>query len=778
MEARRILLNRQTLLLILGLMALNILLFVKETVLDQQINDYSLLKYYHEKQLLLKDIASDPAGMAGNAVAAFQMKEEKELAAMSDEKMGAYYRMEAQWEYLNGFSGMVENTMNQKQELGAISIFAQSGFSSKNTEKTAADYGRVAAQKMSYGTDELVSNLLGFAPVHYIYLLFMLYVILRFEEERKKGFWNVVYAAPQGRGRMALRRAVTLLLAAFLSGILLFGSMFLVNAWITGVLPDGGIGLMAELSRSAQSMECLKGVTLPVSAGVFLVLYLLGNCLFMYVASLLIWSVLSAFRIRTGGMLILAVVAGTEYVLYHFLMIQSNWNLLKYMNIFLWLNPTEYFTVYRNLNVAGHPVGLFVCGAAAGGMVAVLCLLSAWITACRLRPVAAAGKMAVGLAMAGKMAGRAIGRLSGFMNVFCVEIYKILISQKGILAIGLLIYLCAGTFRIPKVYYSAADTFINRFYEKYEGPCSKEALDYLAEKQAQVDSAAQDYESVVRQYRNGAATQQEVLDAQGRVEAYTQQGEALAVLSGRIEQMRQTEKNIGHSLWLVNPLGYHYLIGEKSDSGNGGLALELLAFLVLLGAGTFSYEEKSGTRELLRSGMRGRASLFRRKMWAISMLTVLLTCFVYGTEFFRVYRTFGLSGFHAPVQSIGEFATFPLPCPIWAFLAGCMALRIMTALAVSFLTCLVSACFSYEKGLLAAFALLVLPSGLCRIGIPVFGKVSLSVPMNVQLALREWSGVKWAGLYLFVIALAIAAWHMTRLRWCGKANKTRAEGMG
>ena len=126
-----------------------------------------------------------------------------------------------QWDYPEYLNTVHQNAA----QMAAMSVFSgQSGFSAKNIEKTDQDFPTQVRLRLdnNLALEHLVSDQLGTSCL----LVYVLAVVLAFLDERRRGLWTLIHAAPRGRAGLALCRAGILLLAAALGTLVIFGGKF------------------------------------------------------------------------------------------------------------------------------------------------------------------------------------------------------------------------------------------------------------------------------------------------------------------------------------------------------------------------------------------------------------------------------------------------------------------------------------------------------------------------------------------------------------------------
>lgn len=112
---------------------------------------------------------------------------------------------------------------------------------------------------------------------------------------------------------------------------------------------------------------------------------------------------------------------------------------------------------------------------------------------------------------------------------------------------------------------------------------------------------------------------------------------------------------------------------------------DLFLFLaILLGALLlFSEDRRSGILLLLRPTVRGKNSLYLRKLCSLLLFSVVATVLFYGTNFAICTAVFGAENLSAPIQSVGGLLLCPFPLTVVGYLLTALLEKLLWAWAVS-----------------------------------------------------------------------------------------------
>lgn len=255
-------------------------------------------------------------------------------------------------EYVNGYSDYIKSVESKAQQMNSISIFSQdNSLSSQNIQLTAEAYKPLENLSLKVGSDFSVTTVLNYDLIHYIILVLNIIVVLAFVEERKRGFWSMVYATPNGRFNLAVKRCGILAISTTILCFVMYFALFVTSFSIYGGVSD--------LFRNVQSIEMFQNFVFPMSKIQFLFVYVLINVLAQLVPVYMMLLIVVIMQNTNLAFGVCGIIFAAEFLLYTFLPSQSNLAILKYMNLFTFINPTEAIVKYYNINSFVILVNLF-----------------------------------------------------------------------------------------------------------------------------------------------------------------------------------------------------------------------------------------------------------------------------------------------------------------------------------------------------------------------------------------------------------------------------------
>lgn len=626
--------------------------------------------------------------------------------------------------YLDGYDDYLDTIRANKEKMLSFSIFNDpDSFSGRNIVKTADEFEALKGVSLTLGVDGAISAFMSFSITDYLLLAVLMMICISFLDERKKGLWSVVHAAPNGRLRLALGRTGILLGVSVIGVLLLYGSNLLLGFSVYGGMED--------LGRAAQSVELLGKMPMVCSVGQFLLMFLLFKIGATFLVALLLWLIFTAINNVKYTIIAAAGVLAVEYSLYSFLPVQSGFNLLKYFNIFTYISLSDLYTNYLNIDLFGYPVG--ICAVSQYACLPLILILSVVciMIHCYIRP--AAGKDLFGRFVYG------INRITDWFlrrfRLLGMELHKTLSIQKGILIVVLFLYLVSGlpfTVKIPVT--DQTDAVARQYTAELAGIITDDTLLRIEEIQTELDNTIAAHKQALLQYESGEMEYPQYDVFAREADAARIKSNGLGVVRQRVEELRSLGEEKGFTPWLIEESPYKGTYGDEARGNQQSAALVAMLAVVLLLAGSFVYETQSGINFLLASTQRGRKALLRRKISMAAILTTIVWAVTYGLEFHAFLGICDTGTFAASVQNLSILEDFPLRCSMGAFLVGIYMFRWGALFTCAMLTMLLS---SYMKRMETAYictsSVILLPSVLYSyLGLEPMRYFSLALPIEIM----------------------------------------------
>ncbi len=559
------------------------------------------------------------------------------------ESNDAIAAMSSQLEHLDSFSNYYDSIVQNAQSMGMFSIFSDpNSFAYKNIQKTVEDFECIKNVQVTLDNELAINSVFSGKLADYSVFAFMLVAALMFIVERRNGLWELIYSSKNGRGIMILNRVLVLLVCSFVSVTLLVGGRFALAC-----LLNGGAG---DLSRAVQSNSLFGGIAQNISMGGFLIEYYVFKIVGMWLAGMAVWLILLLFSNTNAAIAVSSVFIALEYVLFTTIPDSYSLVVLRFVNIFAFVDFERIFGAYLNIDLFGNVVNGSAITIALIPVAAILLIGGCVACGCFKKPITSPSIFTRLFDKLQKFYDKMVSRLGLFGN----EMHKILIHQKVLVLIVFLL-LWATFFAavpVPDGGYDAAEAYNKSLYE---GAVSQKMLEEI---DSEIDSLLS--LSIRSQYEETK----------------------LAALQGirfEAEMLLSKGEADGISYYLIDSSVYDALVSEDANDS----ALIALLFVVLMFAGIFAYENKNNTKAILRSSENGMNKIWRVKAGAAILLTTFIWAVIYGTQIVLCSFTYGgLHTLNVPIGSFLEMTSLPssMTAGTWLVLIYLLRLLIMYSL--------------------------------------------------------------------------------------------------
>ena len=658
----------------------------------------------------------------------------------------------AQTDYLAGYHNWLNTIQKNKDNMLAFPIFNDpDSFSGRNIIKTAEEFEKLQGVDLTLGADGAIDALMSFPPADYFLLVILLLFGISFLEERKKGLWSVVHAAPNGRLHLAVHRTAILFGVSVCGVLALYGGNLVIGFSLYGGIRD--------LGRALQSVELLGRLPMLGTVGGFLVRYFLLRIAAAFFVGLLLWLLLTAVNNVKYTIIVAAGVLVAEYSLYTFLPVQSGLNGLKYFNLFTYISLSDLYTNYLNIDLFGYPLGIRSISQLA---LLPLCLLLATVCIlihCHKKPAAGKdllGRVAYGINTVTDMGLR-------HLRLFGMELHKTLWIQKGVVIIALFVYLTVGlsfTANIPM--FNPAEMTAQQYTAELAGEITDDIFARMDAIEAELDRTIAEYEDAKLAYENG-----EIADNQLNVYAYhagtaRTNKEGLERVRSRAEKLFELGAAKGFTPWLIEQMPFESVYGTAAQSNQHRAAVVAVLALTLLLAGSMAYERQSGMTFVLGAVPRGRGVLLIRKILVAALVSTAVWATVYGMELYTLISDFTIQTWNVPVQNLSMMTHFPILCDIKGWLVILYGCRLLALFCGAILALLVSSSVKrVEIAYIAGCGIMLIPSLLyAYVGIEIFRPLAYITSVETMPLLTHANGaitqfLLWGVSLITITVLAI-----------------------
>ncbi len=592
----------------------------------------------------------------------------------------------------------------------------------KKDQKMLEDYAKIRDVRGRTHRVDGVSLWFASSIPNYLVLLSCVWLIFISFDTERRGLFPLVYATSGGRGILAFRHLICWFLAV-LGFSTLFHSTLLVMACVR-------VQDFSALFQPIQLVNGMETCILPVNGLSFFLINTLGSACGIFVVALLFWMFLIMVHNSKIALMICGCLFVLEFFLSHWILDQSQWAMLKYINIMTLLNLNQLSVDYRLYTIGSFCLErrewVYLAMLVLVILLSVVCL----ILASKRRPY-----------YEEHFFERSVNRFCGYVRAaLCklpgwgLEWHKVLVSQKGfIVLVFFIIILVRGVWQPvsegEQLMLGSTGEYMRDFYEQWGGPVTDGVRTDVAKRERKLQQLIEDENPTVAYYSAGLKKVQ--------------------------ERMAYIDRHREMGLWLVDPGGYQYLFGTKGENGAAESAVLVLLCLAALISGIFAYDKKSSMEPLLRAAPNGRGKLQRRKYGIVGILVCFLWAVAGGMEIYNILQIFPLTELNAPLQSLSFMKAVPMRMTIWQYVLLVYAIRLVWLLLIALLYSEIAVAVKNQEISILLCSLLLIPSVLYMMGVKSVSCFAVTKIIHVSHFFRQGYPGIWKEIVAFLAGIAV-----------------------
>lgn len=536
------------------------------------------------------------------------------------------------------YSEYLDNVSENADNLLAFPEYNK-GFAKRNILKTQEDFQRmgeivvtpVASVPFTFLSDSNTTDIL-------IMVLLVIMVVNLVSKDQDTGMDNIIRATKMGKYKLPLLKMVVLsIITTVITALFYLENFILIQHWY-------GFG---DLNASIQSIYGFKECILQISTGQYLALFFIMKWAAHFVFTVFLLGIAMLVSGSVELYISIVVIVGAEKIFYMLIPETSKLILIKYINIFSFVNSRDLLVKYQNLNFLGFPVHLF-----AG------CILSMALL------------LAISLVMAVKgyryiNTHRLMDRLRTLheallkkkvmhqaYNLYQLEFKKMLITQKIWIPFLLFLLFIVFIYHPENRYYVSGDEAWYKQYMMYlEGDVNEEKKVYL-------ESEEKYYNDLMEELAKSDNIVEKVV-LQQKMQSY--------------EGFQRVKAQYEYLTTVKNP-AFFYDTGFKNltlgDELTEDLFLLLLMFILCIGCFVRIHEIENATGMLpvVKTTRYGNQKAARVKNRECIILFSIAWVIAYGIRLFAILERYGLSGMGNDANCIQHLYYIPSGIPILAVL--------------------------------------------------------------------------------------------------------------
>lgn len=650
--------------------------------------------------------------------------------------------------YTTEFYEKLDEVFENAEVLSNISIFQNSNEQDSNLTKTVDDYLRLSDIQVTAGNDAPINALVTYDIPGIFCMLFACVVVSQTLVENQYNLRTLIYATKRGRGKLTLWRGMGLLTGSGIFGFLLYGSTIGASCALLGTV---------DAARMVQSIPALFGLTVPMTIGEFMMLYLICGIGVQVMLIALVWALFSLLEQRQMALLAVAGVVGLSVLLYQVIPAQSFLAVLKYTNIVAVMNITSSVTTYRNLGVGSLLIEKTTLILIATVAVTIVCSVCAGCCGVKCYSISRHGKFYNTVQCWLKKLSQRYHRMISRLTFGILEGYKVLIMQRGVLVLILATTIFIRAYPTREITYIGEAQFLLEFYEEFAGEgVTPELVVYVDSLQQTLEDVEMEFTDSQLAFQNGEIGMEEYLTQSQKYIAYDVQRSALEKVRTMIAFVTEQEI-LGYEAVVMDSTGYAKLL--ETSALDRSMHLICLFAVVLISGLIFPLDQKQGLHQMIRSTAKGRTYLAKKKLCLALALSFLLFSLYTGIRTYSVAATYGLANLTAPAHSLSWFSSSSMNLDIWVtFVLYWFAQWVVFAVAAVFV-CLLTQVLPQQIALLMGTAL--------GIGTAVLDLLGFRLP-TIWDALEKVTACVFTGEWIYLIItvlLLVVAWLATVDLW-------------
>ncbi|WP_313129080.1 ABC transporter permease subunit [Anaerocolumna sp.] len=644
-----------------------------------------------------------------------------------------------QLQYIISYPEFINSMEEKAESMQSISVFNKDNtFAYRNIIKTISDFKDLKGISLSLGQAEGVLAVSTFKLTDYFLItLIILSGVFLFSEERESGMLNLVRSTKEGRLALALSKIVTLISVTLVCAILFYSVNFCVAENMFGFGDPGRLIQSMGIFRDAQTP-----MTLYEYFTFFFILKLLSLILFAVISGLFFITISNT---KTTYVCI-GIVLTFSFLFYQFIYPSSYINVLKYLNIFAFLDSYNLIANYTNLNIFGYPVSRGVTTIATMIIAGVICLILYLLSFTKnLNQY-----MYLDLSFFKKK--KKIELKKGSANLLTQEIYKNLLSNKILFLFILALIIGFSNLNLKEMYFDSKQILYHYYAMQLEGEITDEKNTWMENEQQRFDNIPNQAQKLAEQMKNHQISKDDYEVESMKLSEFAQQIIGFQPAKKQYEYLVKLEEEQGIRGHFISTISSDYLFNNSARDLLTGLIYSVLLILSL--GNIFCCEYNKGMINIIRSTRNGRGRLFFFKSMIAYATSFLLMVILYLPFYITLIYRYKLTDWKAPIQSIQQYGGFNINLNMTQFIIILLTLQLLTAFVMTSIMNLLSQILKKQTlTILCGMIVLTVPFIFSFISKAIFQKGSLVAGFQLYDIFTKEDSVLFAFIYFVVLIL-------------------------
>lgn len=557
--------------------------------------------------------------------------------------------MDTLWHYKEQLDEIKQKAVT----ISSTSIFSQKdSFSTRNIIKTSHDFEKMSDSKITYQLEKGIQDATH-APITDLLILINMMVIASsmILEEKSRHLFSIVKTTKHGYIETIVSKCIVMSLSVLCFSCLLYLSNLMYMHIFCG---------LGNLDASFISMASYSQSTLTITIKQFLILFLTTKWLVASLIGLLMLYIAILSSHRISCFTIILIFLGIEGVCYQYIPVNTSWQLLKYLNIFSFLETDTLFQIYRNLNIFEYPVSL--------QMLSLICMMMTWVFTFLLCIVAYVKKRKLTLSTNDHLCF--MRKQTFALSLWKQESYKLLWIQKGIIFLLLFLILQGYMYTHHQIYISQSQRQWKAYMEKLSGSPDQQKDSFIEKQEAYYLQLHDQMDQIQKQFDEHKISKQEMQEMMDPITQQLYGEETFTNIKEQYQYVKEDKKR-----QMLVPFGYEYLFFQ--DHANTLPAVLALAFIIFMFSNFQCYEYQQHHDQIIYTTNKGRYQLLHIKLYISFICGFLFTLLAFAFDLYQVDEVYGLSNIHASITSLQYFSYLPSQISILQFMMITWCLKLI-----------------------------------------------------------------------------------------------------
>lgn len=622
---------------------------------------------YQDEKLAEKAFLEYASTFYGDDIVASGLLKEQDkidVSRLGIENEQLYYLI-SQLEYIKSYDVFISSLDQRTQAMLKSSLFHTKGsFALRNIEKTQSDFEKMKTIKLSIGNDSGIITISKFIYADGLliaYIFILCYFI--FTVERENGLLKILKATVKGRLHVIVSKIIVLLLFTILGFTVVYGTELCMAKQMLG---------FGDLSRYIQSISAFRDCPVILTVGEYLLCFLLAKLAMMLLVALILALFFQLSESSPFIYLLILVFFCIEYLLYLLIHPASVLNLLKYVNIFSFLDTYGIFRIYTNINLFGYPCNrIFLTIVLIAIAFILLILINLKLFVLRWQ----------GFTMpqfVNKLFQRR-KRYFGSVSLLYHEFYKTFFTNKRFLvmiALGIILYYSMDQ---SPLYVNRETSSYLTFINKYEGVLTEEKSSLIQEEMDDINGIPDKMVAISENYKNGISSKEEYQKEFNLLQFDIEKNVGFSRFEKQFEYLASLK--LSSKPGIVSEVSSDYLFNNAKRDYI--YAIYIVILIIISISCIFPVDSQSGMENILRCTIGGEKKLFYIKALAATLISIIIFILISFISYINMFLKYRISDVRLPIQSIQKYAKIDVKISIIGFI---IFVSFLTLLAVVMIT--------------------------------------------------------------------------------------------